>query len=119
MNRQEIYAMLCCYQAIRILISRAADDAGTDPRRVSFSRARDGIRSRLSDPGSFPPSGTRRSLRRPGLRDHLPAQPRPRGPAAATPARRAGGRYKTRKPGQSAKLTPLTVIKFWLMPLPP
>jgi hypothetical protein len=58
MIRQEIYAMLCCYQAIRILISRAADDAGTDPRRVSFTRARDGIRSRLSDPGSFSPSGT-------------------------------------------------------------
>jgi len=84
--------MLCCYQAIRILISRAADDAGTDPRRVSFSRARDGIRSRLSDPGSFPPSGTRRSLRRPGLRDHLPAQPRPRGPAAATQRDETGGR---------------------------
>ncbi len=44
-------------------------------------------------------------------------------PAARPPlpseTKRAGGRYKTRKPGQSAKLTPLTVIKFWLMPLPP
>ena len=28
MIRQEIYAMLCCYQAIRTLISHAADDAG-------------------------------------------------------------------------------------------
>jgi Insertion element 4 transposase N-terminal/Transposase DDE domain len=56
MIRQEIYAMLCCYQAIRTLITRAADDAGLDPRRVSFTRARDAVRGRLSDPGSFSPS---------------------------------------------------------------
>jgi hypothetical protein len=55
MIRQEIYAMLCCYQAVRILISRAADDAGLDPRRVSFARARDAVRGRISDPGSFSP----------------------------------------------------------------
>src|SRR6266568_9151976 len=55
MIRQEIYAMLCCYQAIRILISRAAGDAAIDPRRVSFTRARDGVRARISGPGSFPP----------------------------------------------------------------
>jgi hypothetical protein len=55
MIRQEIYAMLCCYQAIRTLISRAADDAGTDPRRISFTRARDAVRGRISDPASFSP----------------------------------------------------------------
>src|SRR6266849_3187647 len=53
--RQEIYAMLCCYQAIRTLISHAADDAGIDPARISFTRARDGIRSRISDSGCFSP----------------------------------------------------------------
>jgi hypothetical protein len=37
MIRQEIYAMLCCYQAIRTLISHAADNAGIDPRRISFT----------------------------------------------------------------------------------
>ena len=58
MIRQEIYAMLCCYQAIRILISDAAADAGIDPRRVSFTVARDAVRRRISDPGSFSPSGT-------------------------------------------------------------
>jgi hypothetical protein len=58
MIRQEIYAMLCCYQAIRVLISDAADDAGIDPRRVSFTVAREGIRRRISDQGSFSPSGT-------------------------------------------------------------
>jgi hypothetical protein len=57
MIRQEIYAMLCCYQAIRTLISHAADEAGLDPRTVSFTRARDAVRSRISDSGSFSPSG--------------------------------------------------------------
>ncbi len=37
--RQEIYAMLCCYQAIRTLISHAADTAGLDPNRISFTHA--------------------------------------------------------------------------------
>jgi hypothetical protein len=55
MIRQEIYAMLCCYQAIRTLISHAATDAGLDPARISFTRARDGIRSRISDSGCFSP----------------------------------------------------------------
>jgi hypothetical protein len=55
MIRQEIYAMLCCYQAIRTLISYAAGDAGIDPARISFTRARDAIRSRISDSGCFSP----------------------------------------------------------------
>jgi Transposase DDE domain len=55
MIRQEIYAMLCCYQAIRTLISHAAGDAGLDPARISFTRARDGIRSRISDSGCLSP----------------------------------------------------------------
>jgi Insertion element 4 transposase N-terminal/Transposase DDE domain len=55
MIRQEIYAMLCCYQAIRTLISHAAGDAGVDPTRISFTRARDAIRSRISDSGSLSP----------------------------------------------------------------
>ena len=56
MIRQEIYAMLCCYQAIRTLISHAADDAGTGPLRVSFTAARQAIRARISDSGCFSPS---------------------------------------------------------------
>jgi hypothetical protein len=56
MIRQEIYAMLCCYQAIRTLISHAADDAGIDPLRVSFTAAREAVRSRISDSGCFSPS---------------------------------------------------------------
>ncbi len=56
MIRQEIYAMLCCYQAIRTLITHAADEAGLDPRRISFTHARDAIQRRISDPGCFSPS---------------------------------------------------------------
>jgi hypothetical protein len=56
MIRQEIYAMLCCYQAIRTLISHAAADAGLDPLRVSFTAAREAVRSRISDSGCFSPS---------------------------------------------------------------
>jgi hypothetical protein len=55
MIRQEIYAMLCCYQAIRTLISHAASDAGLDPAKISFTRARDAVRGRISDPSSFSP----------------------------------------------------------------
>ena len=33
--------------------------------------------------------------------------------------KRPGGRYQTRKPGQTSRLTPLTKINFWLMPIPP
>jgi hypothetical protein len=31
--------------------------------------------------------------------------------------KRAGGRYTTRRPGEPAQLTPLTVIKFWRLPV--
>jgi hypothetical protein len=58
MIRQEAYAMLCCYQAIRTLISHAPDGSGLDTRRVSFTGARDVIRRLTSGPGSFAPPGT-------------------------------------------------------------
>ena len=32
--------------------------------------------------------------------------------------KRPGGRYKTRKPGETSRLIPLTKIVFWLMPHP-
>jgi hypothetical protein len=37
--RQEIWAMLCVYQALRQLITKAADQAGIDPDRISFKSA--------------------------------------------------------------------------------
>jgi hypothetical protein len=36
----------------------------------------------------------------------------------ARETKRPGGRHKTRKRGQPSRLTPLTVIKFWLLPVP-
>jgi hypothetical protein len=56
MIRQELYAMLCCYQAVRTLITRAAGEAGLDPRRISFTHARNAIQRRISDTGSLSPS---------------------------------------------------------------
>jgi hypothetical protein len=37
--RQELWALLCVYQAVRALIARAAAGAGTDPGRYSFTAA--------------------------------------------------------------------------------
>jgi hypothetical protein len=53
--RQEIYAMLCCYQAIRTLISHAADTAGLDPDNISFTRPRRHPEP-YQRPGCFSPS---------------------------------------------------------------
>src|SRR6266516_784153 len=120
MIRQEIYAMLCCYQAIRTLISHAADDAGIDPARISFTRARDAIRSRISDSGCFPPDGLAESAE--DLAFEITCQrnlvPRRPGRRYERKTKRPGGRYKTRKPGETTRLTPLTRVVFWLMPIP-
>jgi hypothetical protein len=56
MIRQEIYAMLCCYQAIRTLICHAAAHARLDPDRISFTRTRDAVTGRVSDSACFSPS---------------------------------------------------------------
>ena len=32
--------------------------------------------------------------------------------------KRPGGRYKTRKLGETTRLTPLTRVVFWLLPVP-
>ena len=40
MIRQEIYALLCVYQAIRTLIYNAAATEGLDPDRISFTHAK-------------------------------------------------------------------------------
>jgi hypothetical protein len=115
-----IYAMLCCYQAIRTLISHAADDAGIDPLRVSFTAARQAISSRISGSGCFSPR----------LLDELAAGlaaeitwhrhlvPRRPGRRYEHKTKRPGGRYKTRKHGEATRLRPLTKVVFWLMPIP-
>ncbi|MBV9143291.1 MAG: hypothetical protein JO115_20635 [Pseudonocardiales bacterium] len=118
--RQEPYAMLLCYQAIRTLISHAADTAGIDPARISFTRTRDGIRGRISDPGCFSPPALDDLLADLTFeithrRNFVPPRPHRR---YTRETKRSGGRYKTRKPGESARLTPLIVIKYWRLPAP-
>jgi hypothetical protein len=48
--RQELFALLAVYQAIRVLIARAAAGAGLDPARVSFTAALDAARRTMSAP---------------------------------------------------------------------
>jgi len=55
MIRQELYALLCVYQAIRTLICHSADRAGLDPDRISFTRAKNAIAARVSDAAAFSP----------------------------------------------------------------
>ncbi len=110
--------MLCCYQAIRTLISHAAGDAGIDPARISFTRARDAIRSRISDSGCFSPSGlddlaADLAFEITFHRNLVPSRP---GRRYERKTKRPGGRYKTRKPGETTRLTPLTKIVFWPWP---
>jgi hypothetical protein len=54
--RQELWAYLAVYQAIRVIIVRAAAGAGIDPDRISFTAALHAIRRTL-----------------PAARDHMPA----------------------------------------------
>jgi hypothetical protein len=43
--RQELWALLCVYQALRTLITRAAVIAGIDPARISFPLVLDAVKS--------------------------------------------------------------------------
>ena len=52
--RQELWALLAIYQAIRTLIARAAAGAGLDPGRISFTAALDAVRRTAgTDPGAL------------------------------------------------------------------
>ena len=52
---QEIWGHLCCHYAIRSLMAAAAEHAGHDPDRVSFTAALRIVRQTVSQQGSFPP----------------------------------------------------------------
>jgi hypothetical protein len=56
--RQEVYALLCLYQAIRGLIVAGAQHAGLDPDRISFTRARQAAARHASDDAAFSPRTT-------------------------------------------------------------
>ena len=55
MIRQELYALLCVYQAIRTLICHAADTEHLDPDRISFAKAKEAIAARVSDAAALSP----------------------------------------------------------------
>jgi hypothetical protein len=52
---QEIWALLCAYQAVRDLTAAAAAIASKDPLRISFANALDVVRGPVGQPGPFPP----------------------------------------------------------------
>jgi hypothetical protein len=53
---QEIWGHLCCHYAIRSLMADAAEHAGHDPDRVSFTTALRIVRQSVAQQGAFPPS---------------------------------------------------------------
>jgi hypothetical protein len=53
---QEIWGHLCCHYAIRSLMTQAAQHAGHDPDRISFTAALRIVRQTVAQQGSFPPS---------------------------------------------------------------
>lgn len=55
MVRQEIWAMLLTHYAVRKLMCRAADEAGHDPDRLSFTRSLRVIRRQVTDQADFSP----------------------------------------------------------------
>ena len=55
MVRQEIWAMLLAHYAVRKLMCRAADEAGHDPDRLSFTRSLRVIRRQVTDQADFSP----------------------------------------------------------------
>ncbi|HEX2300430.1 MAG TPA: IS4 family transposase [Pseudonocardiaceae bacterium] len=55
--RQELWAMFCVYHALRELIATAADPAGIDPRRISFTHTLRTAGRSLAAP-AFPPAPT-------------------------------------------------------------
>ncbi|OYV24282.1 MAG: IS4 family transposase [Mycobacterium sp. 20-66-4] len=52
---QEIWGHLCCHYAIRSLMTQAAEHAGHDPDRVSFTAALRIVRQSVAQQGAFPP----------------------------------------------------------------
>jgi Insertion element 4 transposase N-terminal/Transposase DDE domain len=53
--RQELWAMLCTYHALRGLMATAADTTGSTPLQISFTRALHAARRSLAHAAAFPP----------------------------------------------------------------
>ncbi|WAX76638.1 hypothetical protein [Streptomyces sp. KMM 9044] len=59
--RQELWALLCLYQALRSLITRAAVIAGVDPTRISFPPVLDAVNDSVTT--AFPPEHLAQALK--------------------------------------------------------
>ncbi|GAB3176424.1 hypothetical protein GCM10027162_24740 [Streptomyces incanus] len=57
---QELWALLCVYQALRTLITKAAVTAGVDPSRISFPPVLDAVKSSVRT--AFPPECLAKAL---------------------------------------------------------
>jgi hypothetical protein len=108
MIRQELFSLLCTYQAMRTLICHAVAAKGLDPDRISFTRAKGAIAARVSHAAAFPPADLAdlhddliAEITHPG---HLVPERPPR--AYARVQKRPGGRFRTKKPADRAPLTP-------------
>jgi hypothetical protein len=55
MIRQEVYGLLCVYQAVRALMSVGAEHAQLDPDRISFTRTMQAAARHFSDDAAFSP----------------------------------------------------------------
>jgi hypothetical protein len=54
--RQEIWAMLCVYQALRALMADTAQATDTPPLRISFTRTLHAARRSVTPAAAFPPA---------------------------------------------------------------
>jgi hypothetical protein len=55
MIRQEVYGLLCVYQAVHALMNAGAERAGIDPDRISFTRTLQAAARHLSDDAATSP----------------------------------------------------------------
>ena len=63
MVRQEIWALLLTHHAIRKLMCHAADEAGLDPDRLSFTRSLRVIRRQVTDQAAFSPRRLKKAIK--------------------------------------------------------
>ncbi|TDD05561.1 hypothetical protein E1292_16955 [Nonomuraea deserti] len=118
MVRQEIYALLCVYQAIRHLIATAAESAAIDPDRISFTRTVEAVRRHVSDEAALSPSALA------DLVDdviyeitdprHLLPETR-RTHSFHREQRRSGRRFPKQRDRAKKPLPPRTKITLWLL----
>ena len=96
MVRQELWGLLCCYQAVRLVAARAGGEAGIDITRIRFPEVLDAVRDSIAL--AFSPCTLAKALR--DLATELPRMLIRKRPDRSTPRvlRRPGRGWPTRKP---------------------